>query len=347
MNNIKIEEILQIRRNYSIKLFEHFNSMTNNLSEIISTIKHDGSIILQEEEKLWLSLQSKKNTLLEFDKEIAKLSRSEGILDKERVDEINKLRKKMELKILHSDKIYQKFISLLIEKEQSWKNSIYEILLHDIYLQKTIISLGQSVDNTFKDFQNYCINWRKEPIERLVKVIEDSKKIEEFSQHILADIFKLSSLQLDEEHLANLKANEIPKNCNILSKDLERFIMTKEYMDIFDKIKKSYPYVSDFFNLFKDTGFSSIRSSIRLVNNLQTTEKKLNTIIDNFYNIQEVFQEVLSNLESKKNELLQLCTDKETLTKKTCEKWVEGQYKSILFLSTEIEQKRNEFINVL
>lgn len=347
MNKTNIEDILKIRRNYCAKLYEYFNSIKTNLCDLMKQIEQDGIIILQEEEKLWNNLKTKKQILIEFEQEVSKISRSDGILDKNRIEEINKIRKKLELKIQYSEKTYQKFITLLIEKENYWKNQIYDILLNDINNNKNIFILANEVQKHFPNFKEYCENWRKEPIERLYKVLADSKKIEDFSQQILEEIHKLLSLQLDEEYSANLKSIEIPKNCNLLSKDLEKFIMTNEYRDIFDKIKKSYPYASDFFNLFKDTSFSSIRTSIRLVNNIQTTEKKLNTIIDNFYNIQDIFQEVLKNLEDKKEELLSLCIDKDDLMKKTCEKWVEGQYKIYLFLSSQIEQKRNEFVNLL
>lgn len=339
-----IENILKVRKEYSSKIYAYFHHIQPKLFDIITKIEEDGKLIRIEENKIWENLKKKKNTLLEFEKEISTLSRAQGILDQKRISEIQALRKKLEFKILTNEKNYQKFLNLLQEKENEWKEEIYDFLLKDVNKQKILISLGEKVDDTYLDFKNYCENWRKEPIERLLNIIKDSKNIETTAQNICHEIKELTFLKLDEEYIANLKSIQIPQSCNALSKELERFIMKEDYVDLLGKIEKTHPYIKEFFEIFQDTSFSSIRTSIRLVNNIHTTEKKLNTIEEKFNHIQDIFNEVLEKIQTKKEDLISLCTTKEELTKKICEKWVNFQYKNIVNINQDIINTRNEFL---
>ena len=177
-----------------------------------------------------------------------------------------------------------------------------------------------------------------------MNIIKDSKNIETTAQNICHEIKELTFLKLDEEYIANLKSIQIPQSCNALSKELERFIMKEDYVDLLEKIEKTHPYIKEFFEIFQDTSFSSIRTSIRLVNNIHTTEKKLNTIEEKFNHIQDIFNEVLEKIQTKKEDLINLCTTKEELTKKICEKWVNFQYKNIVNINQDIINTRNEFL---
>lgn len=339
-----IENIMKLRKGYTIKLYEYFNHVQHKLDDKINNIKAQAKIIYEEENNIWNKLQEKKSLLQQFENQIIELSQSKGILDKKRIDEVKNLREKLELQYQDTQKGYQKLLEKNQIIEKQWNDSIRSFLLTGAHKQKILIRLNNVVENTFPDLKEYCSHWKDEPIQRLDKILSDAKHIDISCISILSEIKSLSLLNMDEQRLADQKTIQIPKNCEILAKVLDGFITNNDFLDILEKTKENYPFIADFLILFKDSGFTSLRTSIRLVNNINVTEKKLIIIADNFQQLQIIFTQVLNKLHLKKTELMDVCTNANILAETTCDKWLNTQYQSVLNVVEQINQKRNEFV---
>jgi hypothetical protein len=339
-----IEQVMKIRKEYAIRLYEYFNNIKPLFEEQLIGIKEESIIIYKNENNLWLKLQNKKTTLEIFEFEIHNLSQSSGILDNNRLLETNSLREQLQLNLNTIQTEYQKLINITQQKQDTWENQLQKFLLNMANKHKPLTQLKKSVSNTYPELRDHCFSWKIEPMSRLEKIIKDSKYIEDTCFMILKDIKSLLLLNMDQQHLANTKTNQIPKHCEILSKSLEDFMSNLDYLDILEKTKNIDSFVQDFFVIFKDTSFTSLRQSIRMVNNISTTEKKLIIITENFQHIQIIFNQVLDKLLLKKEELLIACTDSDTLLLNICNKWLNTQYQTTFRITEQINQKRNEFV---
>ena len=341
-----IDNIMKLRKGYAIKLYEYFNHVQgqNKLDEQINLIQSEANELFQEEHAIWNKLKENKNTLDKFDKEIATLSESKGVLDKKRLSEVKNLRQKLELKYKETEEEYNLYLKNVEDIQNKWKNSLETFLLNGAQKQKILIKLHNAVHSTYGDLKEYCSEWKNEPIKRLQTIIKEAKQIEESAMSVIIEIKGLSLLNMDQQYLLDQKTKEIPKSCELLSKKLELFITNLDYLDILEKTKDTDPFVTEFFSIFKDTGFTSLRTSIRMVNNLSTTEKKMVTIVENFQHIQIIFNQVLDKLYLKKEEIMAVCIDAEDFAKTTLKKWITTNYNSILNITEQIRQKRNEFV---
>jgi hypothetical protein len=339
-----IENIMKLRKGYAIKLYEYFNHIQHKLDEKICVIKAQSDGIYQEEATIWNRLQEKKSTLKKFDVEIIALKESSGFLDKKRLQEVKILRERLDLQHRETQAEYDDFISKINDIQYTWKESLHSFILSNANKQKILIRLHDAVKSTFGDLHIYCSNWKQEPINRLQSIAKDSQDIERLCVEILSEIKALANLNMDNQHTANKKSTQIPKSCEFLAKLLDQFIMNPDYLDILDKIKDTDSFVQEFTSLFKDNGFTSLRVSVKMVNNLSNTEKKLLLISENFHRIQKIFKEVLEKLLVKKQELIDVCMDADQYAISTCNKWLNKQYQPVLNLTEQIGQKRNEFV---
>lgn len=339
-----IEKIMKLRKGYAIKLYEHFNHIQKKLDEQLNLIYAESQKIYAHEEHIWEKLQDKKVTLEKFEHEIEILSKSKGVLDKKRLLEVKTLREKLQLKLNESNNEYSKFIQNTQYRQEQWVSELKNFLLSSASNEKLLAKIHQAVSATFPELKEYCANWKNEPITRLKTIISNAHHIENNCKFVLSEIQSISSLNMDQQHLANQKTSQIPKSCEAISKELDSFITNLDYLDILNKTKDVDPFVEEFFSIFKDSGFTSLRTSIRMVNNTATTEKKLITIYEKFQHIQIIFNQVLDKLNVKKYELMNICTDAEAFADNTCSKWLNTQYQAVLNISEQIHQKRNEFV---
>ena len=339
-----IDNIMKVRKGYSIKLYEYFNHAQPKLADKVSEIQSVIDTHFEHENKLWTTLQQKKATLEKFNAEIESLSEATGVLDKKRLSEVKLLRGKLETQLTKSESEYQHLLEKIEQFQHATFAELQDILLIGAEGQKILGKLHYAVDKTLVDLKEYCATWKHEPITRLQKIIHDAKKIEDFCTSIMLEIKSLSSLNMDQQYVANLKTSQIPKSCEQLSRDLDHFITNTDYLDIMEKTKETDPFVQDFYTLFKDNGFTSLRTSIRIVSNLGNTEKKVQSVAEHYQHIQLIFQEVLDRLFKKKEELTEICTDANELAKTTCKKWLNSHYPILLNPLEQIQQKRNEFV---
>lgn len=339
-----IENIMKLRKGYAIKLYEYFNHISKKVDEKILTINTDCEDLLKKENVLWEKMQNKKKLLDDFNLQIESLVESKGVVDKKRASELKEINKKLEEKYFESRDEYQKFIDHVQSEQIIWKNDLQKFLLSNSQKQKIIQKLHDAVSTVFPDLQHHCENWKNEPIARLKIIIKNANTIEKHCADILLNIKRLQTLSMDEEYVVNTKNKEIPEECNLLAKELDSFINNLDYIDILEKTKDIDPFIDEFFKIFKESGFKSLRSSIKLVNNISNTEKKLITIAEHFQHIQIILEELLQRLYTKKGELLKVCSNATVLSQETCQKWLNTHYGDILNLNEKIDKKRNEFL---
>ena len=268
-----IDNIMKLRKGYAIKLYEYFNHVQNKVDAKITIIKEQSDNLLKEEELQWQKLTDSKITLDKFDKQIESLLESKGVLDKKRISEVKTLRHKLETKYFDHRDEYQVVIKKIEKSQHQWLIDLQTYLLEHAQKQKIIQRLNKAVASVYPDLKDYCQSWKDEPINRLKRVITDAKNIETYCGNILIEIKLLQALTMDQQHLIDIKNKEIPIGCEKISKMLDNFITNLDYVDILEKIKDTNPFVDDFFKIFKDSGFTSLRASIRLVGNIQNTEK--------------------------------------------------------------------------
>lgn len=339
-----IENIMKLRKGYAIKLYEYFNHINKKVDEKILNIQAESEELLKKEQVLWEKMQNKKKLLEDFNIQIESLIESKGVLDRKRASEVKDINKKLEEKYFESRDEYQKFIDHVLSEQTIWKNDLQKFLLTNSQKQKIIQKLHDAVSTVFPDLQHHCDNWKNEPISRLKTIIKNASIIEKHCADILLNIKRLQTLSMDEEYVVNTKNREIPEECNSLAKELDSFINNLDYIDILEKTRDIDPFVEEFFKVFKESGFKSLRSSIKLVNNISNTEKKLITIAEHFQHIQIILEELLQKLYMKKGELLKVCNNPTVFAQETCQKWLNTHYGDILNLNEKIDKKRNEFL---
>lgn len=343
-HTISIENILKLRKGYAIKLYEHFNASQKELDKVVVQIDSEIEELLTKEEGAWIKMQSKKDMLRKFDREIESLLSSKGIINSKRAKEVQTLRSKIEKKYFESNDEYQQLMDHIQSRQHEWKQDLQYNLLNSAKSVPVIQRLHTAVSRVYPDLEVYCQNWRVEPLQRLEHIIKDASNIEAMTGQILTNIHSIQNLTMDEQHLLDIKNQEIPKSCTDLSKRIDAFITNSDYFDILDKTKEQDPFLLDFLKLFKDSGFTSLRASLRLVQNLPSTEKKLITVGENFQHLQLVMHQVLEKLKDKKSELMKVCTNATVFSEETCSKWLNGQYSRVLNLTEKIHLKRNEFM---
>lgn len=349
-----IEAILKLRKEYVLKLYDFFNSVHPSIFPVRQEIKHKTDAIIKEENQSFSQWQSKVDKLNRFNNEITTwINKNQGkALDDKKRSEIDYLKNSFNQQIETSKSHYLLTFDIITKSRKKWMAELSYDFLQASGSNVEINKLHREVANTYSELFDYCNNWKSKTIEKIQHLVRASYEIEQICYQI-KELIETMRLNMNDEFLPiDEEAKKYPEKtfqiselCESLSQKLEKFMVEQDLYAVLNKINvEEQDFKKEFLEIFGTTGFNSIRTTIRLVNKISATEKKVLMIMGYFKKIQLALQPELSRITSKKNKLLALCTDASELGRLTIVKWIEFNYKDIFTTLDELIRQRSPLL---
>lgn len=329
----EIEKIIQLRKDYAYKLYDFYNQISPKLppmsKEIIVSIEQ--SII--EENEYWQKWQNRLEKLNRFNQEIDSVNEKNNThnISQSKLMEIVYLRNSFQQQSDDCKKHYQIILSKVKQTRNLAINEIAYPLLKYASKYPAVATLQESVNNTHFTLKSYCDNWKISQIENLQNIVDHIYEIEILCQSIARELEQFDPEVNEEDKIQffdKLKSLFFADQCGKLSDLIEAFLAKYNIFELLNKMKNEeyHTFKTEFSQLFSQKNLGSIRNNIKIINNIISTQKKINIIYQSFKKLENILKPEVDKLHEKKNKLILLCTTSTELSKLTTEKWIVSHY---------------------
>lgn len=342
-----IDYIINLRKNYVVELYESFNKVGKELPPISQQIKDSLNEIMIEEHNYWEKWQNRLSKLERFNSEIEMVNRNN--LSHLKLVEIDYLQDSFFKQSEDAKKHYLIVFSKLNNIKQGFIDNIINNLLALNQNNNEIKLLQQEVSETYPFLLQYCEQWKKKPIEVLLKVTTDIYEIEQLckSLDIQLQMYEANFINDEFPTLDKLKSMFFAEQCSSLSERLENFLNNYNVPELLNRLKteESIAFKAEFDDILGHKGLKSVRSNIRVILTVSSTQKKLFIINNTFKKLQDFLLPELQKLQQKKQQLLTLCSNVNELSYLTAQKWVKSYYQDIFGKIEQLIEDKTHFLN--
>lgn len=342
----EIEYNMKLRKLYSAKLYELYDYIKPQIDKR-NKFKFNISSLILEENQVWEKLQSKINKMNSFNQDIGSILSKDNPFDDSKRKEIEHLKSSFKKQIKDSQNHYA-MVSKKVEKHRIFclNEIIYEYASYSDK-QKFLIELSNKIQDCYPNFKSVCNSWNSSSIEYAKQTLSSILEIEMFCQKILQEFEKLNEIEFQtNKPLKENKINKIAQDCEKISDLLEIFFKKFNIVELLNKLKTedSISFKNEFKELFGSNGFGKIRSTIKLVYDIEAAKSRINIVYQTFKKLQIITQPEMKKLEEKKHKLLNFCCNSSEVNRISTEKWVIENYSEI-FLPMDLVLKKYIMFN--
>ena len=238
--------------------------------------------------------------------------------------EINYLKKSFENQYQDISNQYTSLLKNMEKNRNNWLNEIiYEFIQHS-NKQKYLIELSNKLDDAFPKFQKLCESWNLSSLDKAKQTLLKISEIELFCNKLLQKFDEL--LNSNDDFMLN--NNSLSQQCEQLSILLELFFKNFNIIELLNKLNNNdiILFKNEFKELLGSNGFGQIRSTIKLVHNINAIKNRIEIIYNTFKKLQIIIYPEFNKLQDKKTKLLSLCCNSSEINRITTEKWVLDNY---------------------
>lgn len=347
----EIDKIIALRKDYAYKLYDFYNHIIRQLPAVTNENIVSINQIVLEERNYWEQYQNRTEKLERFNQEIEQLNQKQKntTITQNKISEIMYLRSSFEKQVEDCKKHYKIVFSKVKHTRSSVMDNLCSQLLLHSQRDKNLSYLNKNIHETHHVLKIYCDHWKSKHIENLQKISISCYEIELLCQAVSHELINFEKNEIEDEekiYFDKLQSLFFADQCTKLSQLIEDLINNHDLFDLLSKLKteESFLFKEEFYKLFNNKNLGSIRNNIKIINNISSTQKKINIIHQSFRKLNTILLPEVEKLKQKKIKLISLCNSAQELSKITTEKWIIAHYGHVFNSIDDILKNKNKLL---